>query len=207
MKHYLILGLSSLAAAIIIQPARAQGHSITSAAQLLVEEIGLERLPGASTALLPTAARTLSVLRQTGDRNVADIEQVSLGGTPNQAFIVQAGNANVVDFSQFGNGNAAALILTGNRNTGNIDQRQTANSFESDILGNRNTVNLLQDGNNNRSILNVEGNNRTYGVTQVGNNNNLVQQEGLGTSAPRGYNVEMRGNGINMTITQGRVQP
>lgn len=209
MKNSLTWGLAGLLATAAPQLARAQAQNqpAISAAQQLVEEIGLDRLRGVSNVLPPAAARTLSVLRQTGDRNVADIEQVALGGVPNQAFIVQAGNANVVDFSQYGSGNSATLLLTGNRNTGNVDQRQTANSFESDILGNRNTVNLLQDGNNNRSVLNVEGNNRTYGVTQVGNNNNLVQQEGIGTSAPKGYSVEMRGNGINMTITQGRVQP
>lgn len=207
MKHSLIVGLLGLLAATAPQLARAQVPSAASAAQLLAEEIGLDRLHGVSNVLLPAAAHTLSILRQTGDRNVADIEQVALGATPNQALIVQVGNANIIDFSQFGSGNSATLVLTGDRNTGNVNQRQAANSFESDILGNRNTVNLLQDGNNNHSVLNAEGNNRTYGVTQVGNNNNLVQQEGLSSSAPRGYSVEMRGNGINMTITQGRVQP
>ncbi len=205
MKYSLILCLLGLATTAAPQLARAQGQSTISAAQLLAEEIGLDRLHGVSN-VLPAAARTLSVLRQTGDRNVADIEQVALGAAPNQAFIVQAGNANVIGFNQYGSGNSATLVLTGDSNTGNVNQRQTANSFESDILGNRNTVNLLQDGNNNRSVLSAEGNGRTYGVTQVGNNNNLVQQEGLSSSAPRGYSVEMRGNGINMTITQGRVQ-
>ncbi|MET4074423.1 hypothetical protein [Hymenobacter sp. UYCo722] len=205
MKHFLILCISGLSVALV--PQLAQAQAATSTAQQLVEEIGLERLTRTTNALSPAAARTLSVLRQTGNDNLANIEQVTLGTVPNQALIVQAGSANIADFKQYGNGNSATLILNGDRNTGNVDQRQTSNSFESDILGNRNTVNLLQDGSNNRSVLNAEGNNRTYGVTQVGNNNNLVQQEGLSSSAPRGYNIEMRGSGINMTITQGRVQP
>ncbi|MDB5233967.1 MAG: hypothetical protein JWR44_960 [Hymenobacter sp.] len=178
-----------------------------SAAQQLVEEIGLERLP--TSTLVPRAsdARNLSVLKQTGSGNEADIIQVSLGAGPNQAMIVQAGAANIVVLDQFGVSNNASLTLTGNGNKGTVDQRGSNNSFDGNVTGDRNKVDVYQDGHGNQSRLDVESNGRRYPVVQIGDNNSLTQRENATSTAPQGYGVEMRGNGIRLTIEQGRVNP
>ena len=210
MKNLLILCLSGLAIAVAPQLVWAQGRNsepAPNAAQQLVEEIGLDRFAGTTNALAPAGARTLSVLRQTGSDNRANIEQVSLGTAPNQALVVQAGAANVAGLNQYGSGNAAALVLTGDRNSGDINQLQNANSFNGDIKGDRNTLNVLQDGNSNHSKLDAEGTGRTYNITQVGDRNNLTQIEGVNSTAPLGYDVKMVGHDMHVTILQGRTQP
>lgn len=209
MKKLLVLSLALAASAPLLARAQGRGTPETapSAAQQLVEEIGLDRLTSTTNPLRPTDARNLSVLRQTGQSNEATIEQVSQTSTPNQALIVQAGNANIADFYQLGSGNEASLTLQGNRNTGAVDQRGTNNVFDGRVVGNRNDVDVLQEGQNNRATLDAAGNNRRYPVLQVGNNNQLTQREAAGTTAPQGYGVEMRGNGIRLTIEQGRATP
>ena len=209
MKKLLVLSLALAASAPLL--ARAQGRGVPetapSAAQQVVEEIGLDRLTSTTSGLRPADARNLSVLRQTGQSNQATIEQVSQTSTPNQALIVQAGNANIVDFYQYGSGNEASLLLQGNKNTGSVDQRGSNNVYDGRVVGNRNDVDVVQNGQNNRATLDAAGNNRSYPVLQVGNNNQLTQREGAGTTAPQGYGVEMRGNGILLTIEQGRATP
>ena len=209
MKKLLVLSLALAASAPLL--ARAQGRGVPetapSAAQQVVEEIGLDRLTSTTSGLRPADARNLSVLRQTGQSNQATIEQVSQTSTPNQALIVQAGNANIVDFYQYGSGNEASLLLQGNKNTGSVDQRGSNNVYDGRVVGNRNDVDVVQNGQNNRATLDAAGNNRSYPVLQVGNNNQLTQREGAGTTAPQGYGVEMRGNGIRLTIEQGRATP
>lgn len=210
MRHLLKLCLSGLAIAVAPQLARAQGHnseSAPNAAQQLVEEIGLDRFVGTTNALAPAGARALSVLRQIGSDNQANIEQVSLGTAPNQALVVQAGAANVAGLNQYGSGNMATLVLTGDGNHGRINQRQNTNSFNGDIRGDGNTLNVLQNGNSNSSVLDAEGTGRTYNITQVGDKNSLTQREGINSTAPRGYSVEMRGYDMHITILQGRTQP
>ena len=176
-----------------------------SAAQQLVEEIGLDRLP--SNVVVPSLrnARNLSALQQTGNGNQATITQVSTGNDFNQALIMQVGAANAADLSQYGAGNAASLRLTGDQNKGRLEQDGGSNAADMRLTGNNNNLDVLQNGQGNSATLDAVGSNRRYGVSQIGDNNVLTQQEGLNSSLPKGYNVEMRGNGIRMTIEQGNV--
>ena len=210
MKNFLALCIGSAACWLAPMLALAQSRgpeSAASATQQLVEEIGFDRLTSATSGLNPAGARNMSMLRQTGNGNVADIEQVSLGTAVNEALIVQVGNANILGFKQTGSGNAAMLTLKGDGNASTVNQRGNNNSLDGQITGNSNTFDLYQDGKGNRSTFDMVGNGRNYPVRQVGDNNSLVQREGANSTAPRGYGVEMRGNGIRLTIEQGRVQP
>lgn len=191
--------------------AQAQGHNPdlpASAAQQVVEEIGLDRFNITVSGLRPIDARNLSVLRQTGQSNQATIQQVSEGNGPNQALVVQAGNANITDFYQYGGHNEANLKLQGDSNTGSVYQNGSKNTYDGRVMGDNNKVNVVQDGDDNHAVLDVtDSYGRSYPVRQVGNKNELTQREAAGTTAPLGYGVEMRGNGIRLTIEQGRVQP
>ena len=210
MKNFLVASFSVLAlwAAPRLAPAQGRGpDTAPSAAQQLVEEIGLDRLPTGVAPARPADARNLSVLRQVGAGNAATIDQLSTGNGPNQALIEQVGAANAVNLSQFGANNTANLALTGNRNAAAVDQRGTNNSFDGRVAGDRNALDVVQDGQNNRSVLDVTGNDCRYPITQIGNDNTLIQREAAGTLAPQGYGVQMRGNGIRLTIEQGRATP
>ena len=209
MKKLLVFSLALAVGLPLLAHGQGRGLSETapSAAQQIAEEIGLDRLASATTSLRPGDARNLSVLRQTGQGNIAAIEQVSQGSSPNEALIVQAGTANISGFYQYGSGNQASLTLEGSRNTSTVYQRGNNNTFDGRVVGDRNDVDVVQNGQNNRSTLDAAGNGRRYPVLQVGNNNQLTQREAAGTTAPQGYGVEMRGNGIRLTIEQGRAQP
>ena len=188
--------------------ARAQGRlaaDAPSAIQQLVEEIGLDRLPGSVVVPSPRNARNLSAVEQTGSGNQAAITQVNSGAGFNQALIIQVGALNAADLSQYGTGNSAMLRLTGDQNKGRLEQTGSNNTSDLRLTGNNNNLDLSQNGQGNTATLDAAGNNRRYGINQVGDNNALTQQEGLNSTLPRGYNVEMRGNGIRMTIEQGNV--
>jgi len=210
MKRFFYLCLAGLAYWLLPTAARAQTRPAADApstAQQLVEEIGLDRLPGGLAIPRVKDARSLSVLEQTGDRNQATITQVSLGNGTNEALIVQAGAANIAFLNQFGTDNTTSLRLKGDGNIGKVDQRGSNNSFDGRIAGDNNKLDVYQDGHGNSSTLDVAGDSRKYPVVQIGDNNSLVQREAANSMAPKGYGVEMRGNGIRLTIEQGHVQP
>ena len=212
MKTIFALCIGWLALWLVPSAAQAQQQSraatdAPTAAQQLVEEIGIERLPTGALVSRIHDARNLSVVEQSRDGNKATIVQVSLGAGPNQALIVQAGAANILSLDQYGTYNTTNLTLQGNSNVGTVNQRGSDNSFDGRIVGDRNKLDVLQNGHGNRSVLEVEANGRTYPVVQIGNDNNLVQREAANSMAPKGYGVEMRGNGIRLTIEQGRVTP
>ena len=181
--------------------------SPVSAAQQVVEEIGFDRFNATVNALRPADARNLSVLHQTGLDNRATIQQVNQGNGPNQALIVQAGYANITDFYQYGGHNEASLVLQGDHNTGSVYQSGRNNTYDGRVVGDHNVVEVVQDGHDNHAFLYVTGDHRSYPVLQMGNKNELTQREAADTTAPLGYGVEMRGNGIRLTIEQGRAQP
>lgn len=210
MKKIIALCIGSAACWLAPMLALAQSHepeAAASATQQLVEEIGFDRLTTAIGGLNPAGARNLSMLQQKGRNNIADIEQVNSGTAVNEALIVQAGNANILGFKQTGSGNAAVLTLRGDGNTGTVNQQGSNNSLDGRITGNKNTFEVHQNGIGNRSTFDMVGDGRDYPVLQIGNNNSLVQREGANSTAPRGYGVEMRGNGIRLTIEQGHAQP
>jgi minor curlin subunit len=175
----------------------AQGRNASEAAtteQRLAEEIGLERLLPA-TAPRAQDARNVAVLLQEGTGNRSMIGQTNFGSIANEAFVQQVGAYNTSDLMQTGSGNRTTVA-----------QRGRSNRFTMDLTGTNNEMTVLQEGNNNRVESTVISDSRRYTITQSGSNNVLNQVE-TAPLAPKGYSVEMRGNGIQLTIEQGRVFP
>jgi minor curlin subunit len=178
--------------------ALAQSRSISEAPsteQRLAEEIGLERLLPDATALRSQDARNVSILIQEGTGNRSTLQQTNSGALANSIYVQQVGFYNEAELTQTG---------SGNRTT--VGQQGTANRVESELLGSNNELTVMQDGNNNQVASTVLNDNRRYTITQTGTNNVLNQVESS-PAAPQGYTVEMRGNGIRMTIEQGRAIP
>jgi minor curlin subunit len=67
-------------------------------------------------------------------------------------------------------------------------------------------LNVLQDGSHNTLNSDIRLNDRRYDIRQYGSNNTLTQVETT-QQAPKGYTVEMHGQGINLTIEQSKVFP
>jgi minor curlin subunit len=170
----------------------AQGSEEISTGQLLMQ-----------TGTLSTDGPTVSESR------VADANQATLfqQGNLNQGTIDQnllsAGRGNAAAISQNGNNNAAAALQTGYYNRTLITQVGNRNVVVSDIQGNNTESVISQDGNRNRVDQEIKRDNQRYLVEQMGNNNHLIQRETSGSHP--GYEVEMRGNGIQIMIEQGRV--
>lgn len=185
IKH-LFWALALLAAT----QARAQGRqdpADISTGQLLIQQ-------GSTLAVPPTSAtENQALLNQQGNGNRGSIEQ----------NLLSAGRGNVAAILQTGNGNAAAVLQTGLANRTTITQVGAGNVAVSDLTGYNTESNILQNGNRNQVDQQLVRDNQRYSVEQQGNNNNLLQRE-TGGNAP-GYNVTMRGNGINVMIEQGKV--
>ena len=205
----LVLGVGCLLGGLPLLSARAQTSANTvpvvqtsSGGELYVRDLPENLRPDRP---LPVGVDNRVLLLQTGNGNLADIVQA---GDANQAEIAVLGNANATLLSQQGNANAATMRLAGDNNAVSATQRGTANRYDLDLTGSNLPVNVVQDGNGNRVQSSLTGGGeRRYGVQQVGNNNELTQREGAGTVLPQGYNIEMRGTGIRMTIEQGRAVP
>ncbi|MCA8829460.1 hypothetical protein [Hymenobacter pini] len=191
----------ALSALLVLLVSAAYGQqlaSITSEAataeQRLAETIGVERLPVGPPSSL-TDTRNLAILLQNGDDNRATATQYNTGGAVNQAYIVQVGNYNLADVTQEGRGNTATVSQDGNRNQARLT-----------VDGNDNTIAITQDGNRNVVQGTVEADSRRYQIAQYGNNNTLTQLENSAAS-PQGYSIEMRGQGIRLSVEQGKVSP
>lgn len=207
----LILGAGCLAGLLPLAAARAQTSAnavpvaqTASGTELYVRDLPENLRPDRP---LPVGVDNRLLLLQTGNGNLADIVQA---GDANQAELAVLGNANATLLNQQGTTNAANLRLTGDNNTVSATQRGTGNRYDLDLTGSNLPVNVVQDGNGNRvqsTLTGSGGGERRYGVQQVGNNNELTQREGADTVLPQGYNIEMRGTGIRMTIEQGRAVP
>jgi minor curlin subunit len=193
-----------------------------TAEQRLIEDIGVERLPDAAAIrAVPEDGKNISALRQSGNNNAATITQQTLSAL-NQAYVVQAGNANILTLTQTQGGNLADITQVGSANQvgysqkgqGNltsISQKGTGNKIQgitenSDYLlqGDNNVMRISQNGSNNTIKGEVVENRRLYEIRQTGSSNTLTQIE-TSAQAPKGYIVEMRGQGINLTIEQGKV--
>ncbi len=173
--------------------AQQQGLSeAASASQRLVEDFGLAAGDQSLTPLL-TNTRNLAKLVQLGNSNKARAEQYNPGATANQAFITQVGFFN-----------EALLTQKGSGNTTTINQLGRGNQATSKVEGDGNTTRLNQIGNDNRLVRDVATNQTDFKLTQLGNNNQL-RQTGTESLAPPRYEVEMRGNGIQLSIQNGRI--
>jgi minor curlin subunit len=210
--HFLT-GLLALGALGAQAQQRTQSEAAT-AEQRLVEDYGLERLPNDVPAA--NEARTSATLLQYGAGNTARVDQQNLAAPSNQAYMVQAGAANVLGIDQTGAGNSLYITQQGNRNradftqngqgnSSTIAQRGNNNQLDGLVEGDRNTVNVRQEGNNNVVQGRAMVSDKTYEIKQFGNNNTLNQLE-TSTQVTKGYSVEMRGQGINLTIEQGKVR-
>lgn len=196
--------------------------SSTSREQQLVEKVGLERLSASATLPTLTNLQNVANLLQIGNGNTARIDQQSLTTTTNQAYIAQIGGGNILGLSQLGgnnrlyvtqNGsdNRAGFTQNGQDNSTTITQNGPQNKIQgvkdgTDMVleGDHNNMKITQSGGYNTVKGEIQESNRHYEIRQFGNQNKLIQVEST-MQTPTGYTVEMRGNGINLTIEQGRI--
>ena len=217
MKSFFFAFLTA-ASLLVLGPVRAQQRVFSEAPtmeQRLVEDLGTAELP--SNTPEPGSARNITALLQLGTGNTARFDQRGLSALGNQAYVVQAGAANVLGLAQTGGENKAYVVQRGvdNRttftqdgqnNSSTITQQGTSNRLTGVVDGDRNEVNVYQEGVNNRINGEIRQDGRIYNIRQYGIGNTLTQLEST-VQINRGYNVEMRGNGINLTIQQGKVLP
>jgi minor curlin subunit len=221
-----LTALLSLAICLIAETAKAQLAEPTtiSREQQLVETVGLERLPNG--APLPTLGSLQNVtgLQQNGNGNTARIDQQTLASPANQAYVAQIGEANILGLSQVGGNNRLYVIQNGNGNNAGYTQNGQNNSTTITQNGSQNkiggvaagsnmvlegdntTMKITQNGDNNVVKGDVRESNRNYEIIQSGRDNTLTQIEST-MQTPKGYTVEMRGQGINITIEQSKVLP
>lgn len=202
-----------------IRPVLAQQHTPSeaiTAEQKLVENYGTDQFPMTRALLATGDGHNRATLLQTGIGNTGSITQQSFSDLGNQAYVVQAGAANVLGLGQTGGNNNAYIGQkgTGNRsdylqngqgNSLNLAQNGSSNQLTGSANGDGNKLNIQQNGASNRVQSEIHQNNRTYTISQNGYGNTLTQKETTSQS-PQGYSVEMRGVGINLTIEQGRVK-
>ncbi|QKG57092.1 hypothetical protein GKZ68_10905 [Hymenobacter sp. BRD128] len=198
--------------------AQAQQHPASEAPtveQRLAEDVGLERLPTGAAAL--SALQNAAILLQNGSDNTARIDQQSVSGISNQAYVQQVGAANTLGLmqtgggngataQQYGSGNQADLTQQGQNNSSALLQRGNNNHLTGLVATDRSELNISQNGSNNQVNSEIRESQRSYTINQYGNNNSLKQVESTIQAAP-GYTVEMRGSGINLTIEQGKIKP
>ncbi|MGY3088356.1 minor curlin subunit [Hymenobacter sp. UYAg731] len=208
MKPLSVLGLvgALLSSGVALAQTQRLPSEAATAEQRLAEDFGPDRLPNSGETQTTAQNQTSSTLRQIGIGNQATVSQQSPSALGNQAYIVQIGMGNEIGISQNGTGNSATFTQDGQGNSSTITQHGTANKLTGVVKGDRNEVNVLQDGNNNQVTGDIRLSDRVYNIKQYGNNNTLTQFEST-VQMPKGYSVEMRGQGINLTIEQSKVVP
>ncbi|MFD2719438.1 hypothetical protein ACFST9_11980 [Hymenobacter monticola] len=222
LLHPVLLLISIMSSSAAMGQTIRPSSEAATAEQRLAEDLGLERLP--DNAIIPTPAngRNVSTLQQNGRDNTAAINQQTLSSLGNQAYVTQAGEYNGLSLMQMGGGNIANVTQNGNNNNAEYTQNGQGNSStitqkgrnnriqglsaesEFQLQGDYNTMKITQEGSNNTVKGEIRENSRVYDIRQNGNNNTLTQIE-TSPQAPKGYTVEMKGSGINLTIQQGRV--
>lgn len=209
---FLVCTVASVLCASAAQAQQRAPSEATTAAQRLAEDVGLERLPNGGAPNPQNAAKLL----QNGAGNTVRIDQQSLSGVSNQAYVAQVGAANVLGLVQVGGGNVATmeqngtdnradLTQNGQGNASALTQKGAGNRLTGLVVGNGNALNIHQDGNGNRVDSEIHQNKQAYTINQYGTGNALKQVESTIQATP-GYTVEMRGSGINLTIEQGKMK-
>jgi minor curlin subunit len=216
MKLIRILLLAGgLGAALGAQAQQRPASEAPTNEQRLAEDVGLERLP--TGAPLLTTLQNVATLLQNGAGNTARLDQQSLSGVSNQAYmeqvgaanalgLVQVGGGNAATVQQYGNGNQADLTQQGQGNSSALTQRGDNNRLTGQLVGNQSGLNIYQEGSNNQVDSEIRQNKQAYTINQYGTGNSLKQVEST-IQATSGYTVEMRGSGINLTIEQGKIKP
>lgn len=194
LRFFVTVGLlTSLLGWANLAQAQQEGRSEAgSASQRLVEDFGLT--PGSQLANANRLnVQNLASIVQQGNANKAVANQYNPGNTVNQAFILQVGDANEANLAQQGSGN-----------TTTIRQQGQGNQATSSVTGDNNTNEINQIGNDNRIVRDVTTDQTNVRLSLIGNNNQL-RQTGTQSLAPPRYEVEMRGNGIQLSIENGRI--
>lgn len=206
MKHLLVM-LACLLSCVLVptttwaqlvsnpKPAAQSGNPDLDLREVSQQPLRLAQLIG--------NADNVSLLTQIGNSNEAFIRQV---GDNNASRLAIFGDHNKTEVIQEGRRNLFDMDLTGNNNPVSIKQYGDNNVYDMDLNASNTPVNLVQNGASNRVVSNLTGTNREYNISQYGNNNVLTQTES-NTVLQKGYSVEMRGNGIRLSIEQGRVTP
>jgi hypothetical protein len=193
MKHFgyciLLSGLSLTAA-----PAAAQQLGLSDAdtpEQRLAEDLGagFQTVTKPLLTVLPNT-QNMSDVVQLGFRNQATTIQNNPGMEANQAYILQVGSLNTSAVTQNGSGNVT-----------HVTQKGRSNNVVSEVTGNNNVTTLTQQGDDNHIVRQVATENAEFTLLQTGNNNRL-NQLGNESQAPQRYSVEMKGNGIKLSIEQ-----
>jgi minor curlin subunit len=223
MKRSFFLLLATSVSTILAAQAQLPEPSNTSREQQLAETVGLDRLATGTALPALNSVQNVTGLLQIGTGNAARIDQQNLAAVPNQAYVAQIGEANILNTVQFGSNNRLLVNQNGGSNTAGYTQNGknnataiTQNGFQNKIQGETAGTDFLLDGDNNTTKITqlgdnnvvkgqVRENNRIYEIRQQGSNNTLTQIESS-AQAPKGYTVEMRGQGINLTIEQGTVR-
>ena len=200
----MILLVSLLGCVLVPATTWAQLVSESSASQGRASDLQAATLQPQRLAQLVGSADNVSLLSQIGNSNEAFIKQV---GDDNASRLAILGSNNKTDITQSGRRNLLELDLVGNNNPIVVKQFGNNNVYDVDLNVSNTPVNLVQNGNSNRVVSSLTATDREYSIRQYGNNNVLNQVEGNATLLQKGYNVEMRGNGIRMTIEQGRATP
>ncbi|MDQ2794608.1 MAG: hypothetical protein M3Y12_11485 [Bacteroidota bacterium] len=182
-----------------------QPSEAATSEQRLAENIGVDKL----STLLPNPvvhdAQNISAVLQNGNRNTAEVNQQNLALLTNSAFIQQIGDGNYLNLMQSGSKNSTSFLQSGNGNKSTLNQNGTNNRIVGEVDGQLNEVNITQDGHDNRINGTIRENEKKYSLSQIGNGNTLTQFES--TNQTKGYSIEMRGNGMNITIEQSKVFP
>ncbi|MBF8964940.1 hypothetical protein I0P70_16960 [Pontibacter sp. FD36] len=111
----------------------------------------------------------------------------------NAAVVIQNGDANLAIIQQVGTGNVTNLNQTGVNNT-----------YESLVEGNNNLFLVNQIGDNNLVEHQVRADNKEFNISQIGNGHVLRKNE-IGITPAVPVEVTQQGQGMQVTITNGRV--
>ncbi|WP_299991527.1 hypothetical protein [uncultured Pontibacter sp.] len=115
-------------------------------------------------------------------QTVGNVNSIVQDGSSNIAIIQQVGVGNVTDLTQSGNGNV----------------------YEAQVEGNDNLNLIKQNGNQNAIYQDLRTDGHVYKITQQGANNALSQSE-IGTIQSVPVEITQRGQGMQISITNGRV--
>ena len=113
-------------------------------------------------------------------------------------------SSNVTSITQNGNSNIAIIQQVGIKNVTDLTQNGNSNIYESQIVGNDNLNLIRQNGNQNAIMQDIRTDGHVYKITQQGNGNELRQTE-IGTIQSVPVEITQRGQGMQISITNGRI--
>jgi hypothetical protein len=158
---------------------------------------------GGSASILQTGVDAQTTIRQSGDRNTAQVQQAvdggrsSLtqgGGSDNAATIVQFGKGQSTSVQQFGNGNQVRISQREMPTSADLVQQGDGNVLSA-TLNDMQSLTAEQRGSNNRAELGQDSHgDATITLVQSGNDN-LATTRGSGT-----FSVDQAGGGHTADI-------